>query len=78
MSAAGAFAEIAAWAELILAGWRYLLSSTYRARKHHDWHHEHVAYVILDVVGGIVGVALGVAIAYIAVLLVWAWGFNEM
>ena len=78
MSAAGAFAEIAAWAELILAGWRYLFSSTYRARKHHDWHHEHVGYVILDVVGGIVGVALGVAIAYIAVMFVWAWGFNEM
>ena len=78
MSAAGAFAEIAAWAELGLAGWRYLVSPTYRARKHHDWRHEKVGYVILDVVGGIVGVAVSVAFAGIVVLLVWTWAFNEM
>ena len=78
MSAAGAFAEIAAWAEIVLAGWRYLLSSRYRSRKHHDWRHEHAGYVILDVVGGIVGVAVSAAAIYIAVVLVWAWGFNEM
>jgi hypothetical protein len=78
MSAAGAFAEIAAWAEIILAGWRYLFSPTYRAQKHHDWHHEHVGYVIFDVFGGIVGVAFSVAVAFVAAALVWAWAFNEM
>jgi hypothetical protein len=78
MSAAGVFAEFTAWVEPALAGWRYLLSPTYRGRKHHDWHHEQVGYAILDVVGGIVGVAVSVAVAYIVVLLLWAWAFNEM
>ena len=78
MSAAGAFTEITAWAELVLAGWRYLLSPTYRARKHHEWHHEHVGYVIFDVVGGTIGIAVSVAVAWIAAVLVWVWGFNEM
>jgi hypothetical protein len=78
MSAAGAFTEITAWAELVLAGWRYLLSPTYRARKHHEWHHEHVGYVIFDVVCGTIGIAVSVAVAWIAAVLVWVWGFNEM
>jgi hypothetical protein len=78
MSAAGVFAEITAWVEPWLAGWRYLLSPTYRARKHHDWSQEQVGYAILDVVGGIVGVAVSVAVAYVVAALVWFWAFNEM
>jgi hypothetical protein len=78
MSAAGVFAEITAWVEPALAGWRYLFSQTYRARKHHDWRHEHLGYAILDVVGGIIGVAFSVAVAYVAASLVWFWAFNEM
>ena len=55
-----------------------MLSPTYRARKHHEWHHEHVGYVIFDVVGGFLGIAVSVAVAWIAAALVWVWGFNEM
>ena len=78
MSAIGALAEITAWLEPALAGWRYLLSSNYRARKHHDWRHENVGYAIFDVVGGIVGIAVSVAVAGMAAWLIWAWAFNGM
>ena len=78
MSAAGALAEISAWVEPALAGWRYLLSPTYRARKHHDWRHERVGYAIFDVVVGIIGVAVSLALAVTVELLFWAWASNEM
>jgi hypothetical protein len=78
MSAAGALAEVTAWVEPALAGWRYLFSPSYRVRKHHGWRHERVGYAIFDVVGGIVGVAVSLALVVTAVLLLWAWAFNEM
>jgi hypothetical protein len=73
MSVAAAFAEFAAWAEPAIAGWRYLFSSAYRTRKHEDWRHEHVGYVVLDFLGGIVGVAICVGMIVILCAAILAW-----
>ncbi len=78
MSVAGAFAEFSAWVEPALAGWRYVWSPTYRAQKHRDWGHEHLGFAIVDVVGGIVGIVISVAVVWIVVAIAWFWAFNEM
>jgi|RhiMethySRZTD1v2_1073278.scaffolds.fasta_scaffold4295769_1 hypothetical protein len=69
MSVMDAFAEFAAWFEPALGGWRYLLSPGYRTKKHDAWQYEHRGYVILDIVGGIVGVGVTLALIVILVLL---------
>jgi hypothetical protein len=71
MSAAGALAEIAAWVEPIVGGWRYLLSPTFRARTHEAWRHERVGYVVWDILWGVLGLAASLAIAWFLVALTW-------
>ena len=73
VSVAGALAEISAWVEPALAGWRYLVSPAYRAQKNADRRHEHKAYVVLDVLGGIVGI--GVSIGCVWILGAVVYGF---
>ena len=62
-------AELSGWIEPALGGWRYLLSPGYRTKKHDAWQYEHRGYVILDIVGGIVGVGVTLALIVILVLL---------
>lgn len=69
MSILDGFAEISDWFEPALAGWRYLLSPAYRAKKQADWQYEHRGYVILDVAGGVIGVGVSLALLVIPVLL---------
>lgn len=71
MGVTSTIAELTSWAEPALAGWRYLLSPTYRARKHHDWRMEHLGYVVLDVIGGTIGVGVTVALATFLVAVSW-------
>ena len=67
MSIVGVLTEIAVWAEPAVAGWRYLFSATYRHRKREEWRHERVAYVVFDVVGGIIGAGISIAVVAIIV-----------
>ena len=69
MSVVGAFAEFTEWVEPALGGWRYLFSPAYRARKHEAWQHEHRGYVILDVIGGFMGVGITIALVVILAML---------
>ena len=69
MSVVDAFAEISAWFEPALGGWRYLFAPDYRAKKHAEWSYEHRGYVILDVAGGVIGVGVSLALLVILVLL---------
>ena len=66
-----ALAEVAAWIEPIAGGWRYLLSSDFRARTQESWRHESVGYVIWDVFWGMLGIAASLAVIYFAVALGW-------
>ena len=66
-----ALAEVAAWIEPVVAGWRYLLSSSFRARTHEAWRHESMGYIVWDVFLGVIGVALSLIVVYFAVVLGW-------
>jgi len=71
MSIAGALGEVAAWVEPVVGGWRYLLSPAFRARTHETWRHEHIGYVVWDVLWGILGLALSLVVAYFFAALAW-------
>jgi hypothetical protein len=73
VSVGGALSEITAWAEPAVAGWRYLASSAYRARKHDDWRLEHYGYVILDILGGIIGISVSVFVVGILGVVAFQW-----
>jgi len=66
-----ALAEVSAWIEPVVGGWRYLLSSSFRARTHEAWRHESVRYIVWDVLVGVIGIALSLIVIYIAVVLGW-------
>ena len=61
----GALGEILEWGLAAVAGWRYLLSSSYRKAKHADWKYENSLYVVWDVCGGVAGVAFSLLLVYL-------------
>lgn len=71
MSIIGALAEVGAWVEPVVGGWRYLLSPAFRARTHEAWRHEHVGYVVCDVFWGMLGFALSLVVGYFFAALAW-------
>ena len=71
MSALDALAEMAAWIEPIMGGWRYLLSPDFRARTHESWRHENTGYVIWEVFWGVLGITMSVGVACFAAVLIW-------
>jgi hypothetical protein len=71
LNIASALAEIIAWVEPVVGGWRYLFSPTFRARTHQGWRHEHPGYVVWDVFWGMLGIALSLAAAYFLAPLAW-------
>jgi len=71
MSLAGALAEITAWAEPVVGGWRYVFSPAFRARTHESWQHEHVGYAIWDAFWGLLGLVASLVAAYFLVALAW-------
>jgi hypothetical protein len=73
VSVAGALSDFTAWAEPAVAGWRYLYSSAYRARKHNDWRLEHYGYVILDILGGIIGISVSIFVVGILGIVAFQW-----
>jgi hypothetical protein len=66
-----ALAEISAWIEPVVGGWRYLFSPAFRTRTHEAWRHEHVGYAIWDVFWGVLGIAASLVVAYLLVVLTW-------
>ena len=70
MSGLNDLAEVAAWIEPVAGGWRYLLSSAFRARTHESWRHENLGYIIWDVLWGVLGIAASLTVIYFAVKLV--------
>jgi hypothetical protein len=68
---ASALAEVTAWIEPIVGGWRYLLSPTFRAQTVEAWRQEHIGYIVWDVFWGILGLALSLAAAYVLAALAW-------
>jgi hypothetical protein len=73
VSVAGALSEFTAWAEPAVAGWRYLFSPHYRARKQADWRLEHLGYAILDILGGIIGIGFSISVVGIAGIVAFRW-----
>jgi hypothetical protein len=60
----GAIGEIFEWGLVAVAGWRFLLSSSYRKGKLADWKNEDVLYIVWDVCGGMAGVGFSFLIFY--------------
>ena len=71
MSALNALADLAAWIEPVVGGWRYLLFSDFRARTRESWRHESVGYIIWDMFWGVLGIAAPLAVIYFAAALGW-------
>ena len=61
----GAIGEILEWGLAAVAGWRFLLSSSYRQAKRAEWKNESVFYVVWDVCGGLAGIAFSLLIFYL-------------
>jgi hypothetical protein len=61
-----AIGEIVEWFIAAFAGWRYLLSPSYRKRKHGDWRNESALYVVWDVCCGLAGIAFSFLAIYLA------------
>lgn len=49
-------------AEMIIGGWRYLLSRNYRLKKHREWKEQTWIAVLFEVVFGIVGFAVSLGL----------------
>jgi hypothetical protein len=68
VNASSVLSEVVAWIEPIGGGWRYILSSKFRARTHEGWRHEHVGYVVWDVFWGLAGIAVSLVIGYFVII----------
>ncbi len=45
-------------AEMIIGGWRYLLSRNYRLKKHREWQNDGWVWITLEIILGVFGVLL--------------------
>ena len=61
----GAIGEILEWGVAAVAGWRFLLSSSYRKEKLADWKNESVLYVLWDICGGLAGMTFSLLVLYL-------------
>jgi len=39
-----------------LAGWRYILSPSYRRQTHHRWKQKTTLHMVLDILGSVIGI----------------------
>lgn len=58
--------EILEWGVVAVAGWRFLLSPSYRRAKIDDWKSENVLYIVWDIIAGMVGIAISLLALYFA------------
>ncbi len=58
--------EILEWGVVAVAGWRFLLSPSYRKARLSDWKSENVLYIVWDIIGGMVGMAISLLVLYFA------------
>jgi len=70
--------ELIDWVRAGLAGWRYLLSSSFRAETHARWKEETVFRVTWDVACGAAGVAFTLLVAYVLISLFAGWDWIQM
>jgi hypothetical protein len=50
-------------AEMIIGGWRYLLSRNYRLKKHREWREEAWIVVLFEVSFGIAGIIVSIGLS---------------
>jgi len=62
----GEIGEILEWGLAAFAGWRFLLSSSYRKSKRADWKNENAIYVVWDFCCGLAGIAFSLLIGYLS------------
>ena len=60
-------------AEMIIGGWRYLFSSSYRQKKHREWREVDWITVFFEVMLGLAGIV--VCIGFLALSLKCGWGW---
>lgn len=59
------------FADAILGGWRYLLSSDYRLKKRREWHKCGWFMKLLEIVFGVAGVLLSLGLVGLAAFAIW-------
>lgn len=69
--------ELLDWARASFAGWRYLMSGSFRRDTHERWKHERAGRVVWDVVCGAAGIAASVLLLYVLISLFAGWDWVE-
>ena len=69
--------EFINWMRAGVAGWRYLVSSSFRHETHARWKHESRARVLWDVVCGVAGIAFTLLIGYVVISSFTGWNWIQ-
>ena len=65
--------ELFDWVWAGIAGWRYLVSPSFRRETHERWKRQSAGRVFLDIACGIAGVAFTLVVLYVIVSLFAGW-----
>lgn len=60
-------------AEMIIGGWRYLVSSSYRQKKHREWREADWIKVFFEVMLGLAGIIVCIGLLAVALEGDWGW-----
>ncbi len=60
-------------AEMIIGGWRYLVSSSYRQKKHREWREQSWVGMPFDVAFGLFGIILSLGLLGIVAAATWSF-----
>lgn len=69
--------EFIDWLRAALAGWRYLLSGSFRDQTHARWRQETTPRVIWDIVCGVAGIVFTFLVLYVVISLFARWDWLE-
>jgi hypothetical protein len=69
--------EFIDWIRAGFAGWRYLVSASFRRETHTRWKQTSTVRVLWDVVCGIAGIAFTFLIVYVVVSLFAGWDWIQ-
>ena len=61
----GAIGELLEWGVVAVAGWRFLLSPSYRKEKLTGWKNESVLYILWDICAALAGIAFNLLTLYL-------------
>ncbi|WP_395738430.1 hypothetical protein [Prosthecobacter sp.] len=59
------------FADAMIGGWRYLLSSTYRLKKRREWRNVGWVWITLEIIFGVFGVLLSLGLVGLAAFAIW-------